>query len=396
MARGTSPSGILEWLMDHARPAVSDSATVRYERMEICAPPARPGIHLMPDAADPAHWQALGLVQDYLLSLAGARRILDVGPGDGWPALLLAPQVEEVVGIEPGPRRIAACRANAERLRLRNASFEQASACAMPFPDEHFDGAVAAFSLEQTPDPLAALREVQRVLRPGAPLRLSYEVVEEESEPVREGIEIRANDDGGFAIAYRIVERERARERGFLLEVRPANGERRERLARAAQRCGAHASVDRDPRLERGLAAAVTAIESREIVQARVFSLRHSRAAEWLRDLDAAGFVDARFVAGGGWPAQRIAEEMRRSQRIAATAPLLEELCRAAARIGVGLPTSRPGELFARKASSPRKRAAATPPRKRAQPASKRKAAAGASAGRTPAPSRRRPASGRR
>ena len=37
-------------------------------------------------------------------------------------------------------------------------------------PDERFDGAVSTWTLCTIPDPLAALREVRRVLAPGAPL----------------------------------------------------------------------------------------------------------------------------------------------------------------------------------------------------------------------------------
>jgi SAM-dependent methyltransferase len=45
----------------------------------------------------------------------------------------------------------------------------------LPFEDESFDGVMAATSIEQTPDPREALREIYRVLRPGGRLRMDYE-----------------------------------------------------------------------------------------------------------------------------------------------------------------------------------------------------------------------------
>ena len=115
MAREASPSGILEWIAGNLRPRKSDAASLRFERMESQSGARMPEVHLPLDPLDPAHWHHRGMIWDYVLSLEGAERVLDIGPGDGWPALLLAPHFKEVVGIEPGARRIDVCRANAAR-----------------------------------------------------------------------------------------------------------------------------------------------------------------------------------------------------------------------------------------------------------------------------------------
>ena len=44
----------------------------------------------------------------------------------------------------------------------------------LPFGDEAFDGAMCAVSIQYLTDPLAAFREVRRVLRPGAPFVVSF------------------------------------------------------------------------------------------------------------------------------------------------------------------------------------------------------------------------------
>lgn len=55
----------------------------------------------------------------------------------------------------------------------------------LPFEDASFDGVAAASSIEQTPGPEAALKELHRVLKPGGTLRMHYESL----GPYRDGRE---------------------------------------------------------------------------------------------------------------------------------------------------------------------------------------------------------------
>ena len=90
----------------------------------------------------------------------------------------MAPYVAEVVGVEGAHRRVEVCRENAARLGITNAHFYYvAPGAPLPFDANSFDGAMAASSLEQSPDPRATLREIYRVLRPGARLRMYYEAL---------------------------------------------------------------------------------------------------------------------------------------------------------------------------------------------------------------------------
>jgi ubiquinone/menaquinone biosynthesis C-methylase UbiE len=349
MPHAKSPSGIFEWILEHTRPAAADSATLRFERMTAQGCGRLPEIDVPLDPGNPGHWHHRGLILDYALALAGARRVLDIGSGDGWPSLLLAPHFPEVIGIEPGEVRLGVCRSNAIRLRLDHVRFEQMSACRMTFPPASFDGVVAASAIEQTPDPLAALREVFRVLKPGGVLRLSFEVFPPFAEPVRETVSLKADGAGAYLLDYSVAWPDQLEQRDYLVEIVPATDATEKRLALWAERCAQDDYPHRDPRLERGLTRSVKALGARDVRRARSFRLHHFKPERLVATLTRIGFVDPRLIAGGGRPAGEIARELVRLQRIAAAAPLMEELCRGAARIGLALGDPNGGQLIARK-----------------------------------------------
>ena len=67
---------------------------------------------------------------DRILRLTGAgknSRVLSLGCGIGDTELLLAPHVKEVVGVDLSPAAIRQARADAERLGIGNARFEEGS-----------------------------------------------------------------------------------------------------------------------------------------------------------------------------------------------------------------------------------------------------------------------------
>jgi len=104
---------------------------------------------------------------------AGARELLDVGVGTGnlsLPALRRWPQIR-VTAIDASREMVGA----AERLlEERNPSARKrfegrvAYAAEMPFADGSFDAAMSSFVLQLVPSRPKALREIHRVLRPGA------------------------------------------------------------------------------------------------------------------------------------------------------------------------------------------------------------------------------------
>jgi ubiquinone/menaquinone biosynthesis C-methylase UbiE len=122
-------------------------------------------------------WQAMRLapLTERLFREAGigpGQRILDIGFDVGDVAMLAAKLVGasgEVVGIERDSRSIARARMRASEAGLHNVTFTQSDASQVP-SDKPFDAAVGRFILQFLPDPLAVLRSLSQLVRPGGVL----------------------------------------------------------------------------------------------------------------------------------------------------------------------------------------------------------------------------------
>jgi len=89
-------------------------------------------------------------------------RILEVGSGPSNKTSRFLATIGEVHGVDPDP----AVRGN-DALRTATVLPGDAEG-ALPWPPESFDGCVSNYVIEHLADPAAHLREVRRVLRPGA------------------------------------------------------------------------------------------------------------------------------------------------------------------------------------------------------------------------------------
>ncbi len=95
--------------------------------------------------------------------------VLDAGCGPGSITLGLAAAVApgEVVGIDMQLSLVEQARALAVQRGVSNARFEVANVYELPFPDGSFDAAFANTVLQHLREPVRALAELRRVLRPG-------------------------------------------------------------------------------------------------------------------------------------------------------------------------------------------------------------------------------------
>jgi len=98
-------------------------------------------------------------------------RVLDLAGGTGDIAALLLPRVGTTGSVVLGDINAAMLRAGRDRLLdrgfVRNLDYAQLNAEALPFPNASFDAVTIAFGLRNVTDKDAALREMQRVLKPG-------------------------------------------------------------------------------------------------------------------------------------------------------------------------------------------------------------------------------------
>ena len=95
--------------------------------------------------------------------------VLDAGCGVGSIALDLAPMIApgRIVGIDADPEQIEVARKTAAERKVANAEFRVASIYELPVEDESCDAVYANAVLMYLNDPVRALREMRRALRPG-------------------------------------------------------------------------------------------------------------------------------------------------------------------------------------------------------------------------------------
>ena len=115
-------------------------------------------------------WRTVDNSAHYLIPrLHGGLDILDVGSGPGTISVDLAERVApgRVVGVDAAESVVLKARELAESRGLRNVRFVTGDAYSLPFEDDTFDIAHAHQVLQHVADPVAVLREMARVVKPG-------------------------------------------------------------------------------------------------------------------------------------------------------------------------------------------------------------------------------------
>jgi ubiquinone/menaquinone biosynthesis C-methylase UbiE len=115
-------------------------------------------------------WRTAENSAGYLLpALVPGARLLDVGCGPGTVTIDLAARLGtgEVVGVDTSSAVVEIAQKAAAEAGAANVTFRVADAYELPFPDDAFDIVHAHQVLQHLTDPIAALREMRRVTRPG-------------------------------------------------------------------------------------------------------------------------------------------------------------------------------------------------------------------------------------
>jgi len=290
----------------------SNAAEAHYDRMASQSGYCLAVIYQPFDPHKRGHFMDRAQTYDFALHANGGR-ILDFGPGDGWPSLLMAPFVREVVGVDGSLRRVEVCRENAARLQVANASFVHVPpGQPLPFPEASFDAVAAASSIEQTPDPRATLAELLRVLKPGGRLRMHYESLgcyrgQEQELSIGESGNVYASSPitGEDCTAFYYYDRHLAEGYvdNFYWRVALPYVEVQQLFVQHGQ-----------PMTAAGLTPAIIDALRPALCDAWCWRTLHPSGTTWLDWLAAAGFREATATYDGGWFAHRLFDRLAPSR----------------------------------------------------------------------------------
>lgn len=314
------------WMEQRFQPEGLDTTRFMYDHMSSQSGRCLPVIYEPFNPQLPYHFDDRGAALDFAKA-AGGGRVLDFGPGDGWPSLIIAPFCREVVGVDASQRRVEECRSNAQRLGITNVQFvHNPAGQQLPFADGEFDCVVAASSLEQSPDPRAVLKELARVLVPGGTLRMWYEGLARYRGGREREAWVHAEGEAPSYLFY--VVRDLAKEQAR--QWRLAVGLVKQELRTCFEKHGL--SVDyaelSGPLLEE-LAPKVTGCA--------VCTTIHPSCATWLKWLEEAGFSSARATHSGQQFARRLHDELD-ADALPATVEEMDALLRPVVNTVVELP----------------------------------------------------------
>jgi ubiquinone/menaquinone biosynthesis C-methylase UbiE len=113
-----------------------------------------------------ADFGLFGVLDDFAPASLRGKRVLDVGCGPGFWARHLSRLGADYVGIDISPRSATLARRSLELHGLRG-RIEVGNAESLPFDDESFDAVISEGVIHHTPDTMACIGEIHRVLKNG-------------------------------------------------------------------------------------------------------------------------------------------------------------------------------------------------------------------------------------
>ena len=140
---------------------------------------------LQEERRDPMFWDRVAFIYDIFVNVINRRThtalrgivAREIGPGDevlecacgtGLLSAVIAEKCAYLSATDLSEKMLARAKKNLKG--YRNVTFSRADIMKLAFPDAAFDTVVAGNVLHLLDDPLAALRELERVLRPGGKL----------------------------------------------------------------------------------------------------------------------------------------------------------------------------------------------------------------------------------
>jgi SAM-dependent methyltransferase len=109
--------------------------------------------------------------------------VLDVGCGAGFDTLIAARHVGvsgRVISVDMTPAMLEKAQAGAREAALGNIDFREGLAEALPVDDASIDVVISNGVINLCPDKMAAMQEINRVLRPGGRIQIGDIVVHKE------------------------------------------------------------------------------------------------------------------------------------------------------------------------------------------------------------------------
>jgi SAM-dependent methyltransferase len=140
-----------------------------------------------------------------VLAPSARERVLEVGPGTGYYSLPVARNLDGGVldVLDVRQEFLDAVARGAQAAGITNIRTTLGNGASLPYADQSFDAAFLVTVLGEIPDPLAALRELHRVLRPGGRLIVGESIAGGDPHHIWFGALRSRADMAGFAFEDR-------------------------------------------------------------------------------------------------------------------------------------------------------------------------------------------------